>query len=171
MGSQTPDAYHHLIEAMRLAFSDAFQYVADPAHSHVPTAELLSKEFAAKRRALIDPHKAMKSVPYGKVHGGSDTVYISSVDGEGNACSFIYSIYSNFGSGLVVPGTGIVLHNRGGLFSMDRDHANALTGGKRPYHTIIPGLATRDDELYLCYGRNGRVHAATGPSAGYDQPG
>ena len=152
MGSQTPDTYHHLIEAMRLAFADAFQYVADPAHAHVPTAELLSKEFAAKRRALIDPRKAMKSVPYGKVHGGSDTVYISAVDGQGNACSFIYSIYSNFGSGLVVPGTGIVLHNRGGLFSMDRDHANALAGGKRPYHTIIPGLATRDGELYLCYG-------------------
>ena len=152
MGAQTPDAYHHLIEAMRLAFADAFQYVADPAHVRIPTDELISKDFAAKRRALIDPQKAMATVPYGKVHEGSDTVYISAVDGEGNACSFIYSIYSNFGSGLVVPGTGIVLHNRGGLFSMERGHANALAGGKRPYHTIIPGLATKDGELYLCYG-------------------
>ena len=152
MGAQTPDTYHHLIEAMRLAFADAFKYVADPGHSWVPTEELLSKDFAGQRRGLIDPQRAMATVPYGKVHGGSDTVYISAVDEEGNACSFIYSIYSNFGSGLVVPGTGIVLHNRGGLFSMERVHANALTGGKRPYHTIIPGLATKDDELYLCYG-------------------
>ncbi len=152
MGAQTPDTYHHLIEAMRLAFADAFQYVADPAHAWIPTEELISKKFADQRRALIDSQKAMTTVPYGKVQGGSDTVYISAVDEEGNACSFIYSIYSNFGAGLVVPGTGIVLHNRGGLFSMDRDHANALTGGKRPYHTIIPGLATKGDDLYLCYG-------------------
>jgi gamma-glutamyltranspeptidase/glutathione hydrolase len=152
MGSQTPDTYHHLIESMRLAFADAFQYVADPGHVQVPTKELMSKEFAAKRRELIDPKRAMSTVPYGKVHGGSDTIYLSAVDGDGNACSFIYSIYSNFGSGMVVPGTGIVLHNRGSLFSLVPGHANALAGGKRPYHTIIPGLATKDNELFLCYG-------------------
>ena len=152
MGSQTADTYHHLIEAMRLAFADAFQYVADPDFSQVPTTEMLSKEFAKKRRALIDPKRALETVPYGKVQGGSDTVYISAVDGDGNACSFIYSIYSNFGSGMVVPDTGIVLHNRGALFSLEPGHANALAGGKRPYHTIIPGLATKDNELYLCYG-------------------
>jgi len=152
MGSQTADTYHHLIEAMRLAFADAFQYVADPDFAQVPTAEMLSKDFAKKRRALIDPKRALETVPYGKVQGGSDTVYISAVDGEGNACSFIYSIYSNFGSGMVVPDTGIVLHNRGALFSLEPGHANALVGGKRPYHTIIPGLATKDNELYLCYG-------------------
>ena len=152
MGSQTADTYHHLIESMRLAFADAFQYVADPGHVQVPTKELMSKEFAAKRRDLIDPNRAMSTVPYGKVHGGSDTIYLSAVDGEGNACSFIYSIYSNFGSGMVVPGTGIVLHNRGSLFSLVPGHANALAGGKRPYHTIIPGLATKDNELFLCYG-------------------
>ncbi len=152
MGSQTPDTYHHLIESMRLAFADAFRYVADPSQVQVPTAQMLSKDFARSRRALIDPKRAMSTVPYGQVHGGSDTVYISVVDGDGNACSFIYSIYSNFGSGLVVPDTGIVLHNRGSLFSLDPDHPNALAGGKRPYHTIIPALATVDDELYLCYG-------------------
>jgi len=152
MGAQTADTYHHLIEAMRLAFADAFQYVADPGFAEIPTAEMLSKEFASKRRALIDPNHALETVPYGKVQGGSDTVYISVVDGEGNACSFIYSIYSNFGSGLIVPDTGIVLHNRGALFSLDRNHVNALEGGKRPYHTIIPGLATKNNELYLCYG-------------------
>ena len=152
MGSQSPDAYHHLVEAMRLSFADALRYVADPSKSWVPTDELLSKEYAESRRALIDPNKAMASAPYGKVHGGSDTVYISSMDGQGNACSFIYSIYANFGSGLVVPGTGIVLHNRGSLFSLDPDHPNALAPGKRPYHTIIPAMATVDGELYLCYG-------------------
>ena len=131
MGSQSPDAYHHLIESMRLAFADAFEYVADPAQASVPTAELVSKEYARSRRALIDPKRAMDTVPYGRVHGGSDTVYISSVDGEGNACSFIYSIYANFGTGMVVPGTGIVLHNRGSLFSLDPEHRNALAPGKR----------------------------------------
>ena len=152
MGSQSPDAYHHLVEAMRLAFADAFRYLADPAKSWVPTDELLSEEYTKSRRALIDPNKAMTSVPYGTVHGGGDTVYISCVDGQGNACSFIYSIYQNFGTGMVVPGTGIALHNRGALFSLDPNHPNALAPGKRPYHTIIPAMATVDGELYLCYG-------------------
>ncbi len=152
MGAQSPDAYHHLIESMRLAFADAFRYVADPAKSPVPTAELSSKEYATIRRALIDPKRAMAATPYGQVSGGGDTVYISVVDGQGNACSFIYSIYANFGTGLVVPGTGILLHNRGSLFSLDPAHPNALAPRKRPYHTIIPGMATVDGELYLCYG-------------------
>ena len=152
MGPQSPDAYHHLIESMRLAFADAFEYVADPEQASVPTAELISKDYARTRRALIDPKRAMDTVPYGRVHGGGDTVYISSVDGEGNACSFIYSIYANFGTGMVVPGTGIALHNRGSLFSLGPGHRNALAPGKRPYHTIIPGMATIDGELYLCYG-------------------
>ncbi len=155
MGAQSPDAYHHLIEAMRLGFADAYQYVADPRKTHVPTNELTSKEFAATRRALIDSKKAMTTVPYGKVHGGSDTVYISVVDGQGNACSFINSVFSNFGSGMVVPGTGIVLHNRASLFSLDPNHANALAPHKRPYNTIIPGMATIGDELHLCYGMMG----------------
>ncbi len=152
MGPQSPDAYHHLIEAMRLAFADALSYIADPAKSWVPTDELISKEYAKSRRALIDPNKAMASVPVGEVLVGSDTVYISSVDGQGNGCSLIYSIYSSFGSGMVVPGTGIVLHNRGSLFSLDPNHPNALAPGKRPYHTIIPAMATVDGELYLSYG-------------------
>ena len=155
MGAQSPDAYHHLIEAMRLGFADAFRYVADPRKVEVPTAELISKKFAATRRELIEPRKAMDSVPYGQVHGGSDTVYISVVDGQGNACSFINSIFNDFGSAMVVPGTGIVLHNRAALFSLDPAHPNALAPGKRPYHTIIPGMVTVDGELRWCYGMMG----------------
>ena len=152
MGSQTPETYHHFIEAMRLAFADAFRYVADPTMSDVPVKQLLSKDYAAQRRELIDPDSAMKTAPYGQVTGGSDTVYISCVDGKGNACSFINSVYNNFGTGMIVPGTGIALHNRGSLFSLEPGHPNALAPGKRPYHTIIPALATKDNELWLCYG-------------------
>jgi gamma-glutamyltranspeptidase/glutathione hydrolase len=155
MGAQSADAYHHLIESMRLAFADAFRYVSDPRKVDVPTAQLMSKDFAAARRELIQPRQALSTVPYGQVHGGSDTVYVSVVDGQGNACSFINSIFSDFGSGLVVPGTGMVLHNRSSLFSLDADHPNALAPNKRPYHTIIPGMATVDGELHLCYGMMG----------------
>ena len=155
MGPQSPDAYHHLIESMRLAFADAFRYVADPQVVEVPTAQLVSKQFAASRRELIQPLRALDTVPYGQVSGGSDTVYISVVDGQGNACSFINSIFTDFGSGLVVPGTGMILHNRASLFSLNPEHPNALAPNKRPYHTIIPGMATLNGELMLCYGMMG----------------
>ena len=155
MGAQSPDAYHHLIEAMRLGFADAFQYVADPRKTQVPINELTSKKFATTRRALMDSKKAMATVPYGQVQKGSDTVYISVVDGQGNACSFINSVFDHFGSGMVVPGTGIVLHNRASLFSLDPNHANALAPHKRPYNTIIPGMATIGGELHLSYGMMG----------------
>ena len=152
MGAQSADRYHHLIEAMRLSLADAFRYIADPRRSQVPSEQLTSKAYAEERRSLIDSSQAMASAPYGKVLGGSDTVYISCVDGQGNACSFINSVFSNFGSGMVVPGTGIVLHNRASLFSLDPEHPNSLAGGKRPYHTIIPAMTTVNGELSLCYG-------------------
>jgi gamma-glutamyltranspeptidase/glutathione hydrolase len=152
MGAQTSEAYHHLIEAMRLGFADAYRYVADPRKAEVPVRQLTTKHYAAQRRKLVDSNKAMKTVPYGQPFGSSDTVYISCVDGKGNACSFINSVFSNFGSGLVVPETGIVLQNRASLFSLEPEHPNALEPGKRPFHTIIPAMATRDGEMYLCYG-------------------
>ena len=152
MGAQSSERYHHLIEAMRLAFADGFKYIADPRKSTVPIEQLASKSYADQRRQLINSNTAMKSVPYGQMLEGSDTVYISCIDNEGNACSFINSVFSNFGSGLVVPGTGIVLHNRASLFSLEPDHPNSLTGGKRPYHTIIPAMATQNGDLTLCYG-------------------
>ena len=152
MGEQSADRYHHLIEATRLGFADAFEYLADPRCVDVPIDMWTSKKYADGRRGLINPNTAMRTVPYGKMVPGSDTVYISVVDGQGNGCSLINSVFSNFGSGLVAPGTGVVLHNRASLFELDPEHPNALDGGKRPFHTIIPAMATRDGELWLSYG-------------------
>ncbi|MEX0761107.1 MAG: gamma-glutamyltransferase [Dehalococcoidia bacterium] len=152
MGSQSPDAYHHLIESMRLGFADALQYVADPRVTEVPIGPLLSKDYAARRRSGIRADAANPDVSYGDPMGGADTIYVTAVDGEGNACSLINSLYEGFGSGMVVPTTGIALQNRGALFSFDPDHPNYLQGGKRPYQTIIPAMATRDDEMWLSFG-------------------
>ena len=152
MGAQSADRYHHLIESMRLGFADALQYVADPRVTEVPIGPLLSKDYATKRRALVDAGRANPDVSYGDPMGGADTVYVTAVDGEGNACSLINSLYQGFGSGLVVPGTGIALQNRGALFSLDPEHPNFLQGRKRPYHTIIPAMATRDGEMWLSFG-------------------
>ena len=152
MGSQSIETYHHMIESVRLSFADASQYVADPRVSDVPTDKLLSKKYANSRRELIDSKKALSNVTYGDVLKDGDTVYISCVDKDGNACSFINSIFTNFGSGMVVPDTGIVLQNRGSLFELDSNHLNALAPNKRPFHTIIPAMATKGDDLFLCYG-------------------
>ena len=152
MGFQSVDTYHHLIEAMRLAFADAHRYVADPRKAHVPIRGLLSKEYAGRRRSLIASDRAMPKAMFGEVAAPSDTVYLTCVDGKGNACSFINSLFEGFGVGLVVPGTGIALQNRASLFSLDPDHPNALAPGKRPYQTIIPAMTTRDGELWLSFG-------------------
>ena len=152
MGSQSTDAYHHLIESMRLGYADALQYVADPRVAEVPIGPLLSKEYGDRRRSSIDSMRAHPNVSYGDPMGGGDTIYCTAVDGDGNACSLINSLFAGFGSGLVVPGTGIALQNRGSLFSFDPDHPNYLTGRKRPYQTIIPAMATRDDEMWLSFG-------------------
>ncbi len=152
MGSQSADRYHYLIESLKLGFADALRYVADPRVTDVPIAPLLSSEYARERRALITPDNAVDRPSYGRPTGSSDTVYLTAVDGDGNACSFINSLYAGFGSGLVVPNTGIALQNRGALFSLDPDHPNYLQGRKRPYQTIIPAMATRDGEMWLSFG-------------------
>ena len=146
-----PTRWHVMIEAMRLGMADAARYVADPAVVEVAVAGLLAKKYAARRRALIQPDRALELVAPGQPDH-RDTVYLTVVDGQGNAVSFINSLYHGFGSGLVVPGTGICLQNRGACFTLEPGHPNALAGGKRPYHTIIPAMALRQGRLWLSFG-------------------
>lgn len=142
-------AYHLQIEAMKLAFADAHRYIADPDHVDVPTSELLSKHYAASRRALIG-EMAQAREPGELPQGG--TVYLCVADGDGMMVSYIQSNYMGFGSGVVVPETGIALQNRGAGFSLDAAHPNVLAPGKRPYHTIIPSFLTRDGEAIGPFG-------------------
>lgn len=146
-----PARWHLMIEAMRLSMVDAARYVADPRVVPVPVAELLSAEYAAQRRALIQPSQALEwAIPGQPEH--RDTIYLTTADADGNAVSLVNSLYYGFGSGLVVPGTGICLQDRGACFTLQPGHPNCLAGRKRPYHTIIPAMALRDGRLWLSFG-------------------
>ncbi len=144
-GFGSAKALHAMIEAKKLAYADMAKYVGDPRGQKIPVAALLSKEWAKRRAQLIDAENAKCDVGGGDLPGGSDTTYLSVVDRDGNMVSLIQSNYSGFGSGIVAPGTGFVLHNRGGLFTLDSASPNALAGRKRPRHTIIPGFAQNGD--------------------------
>jgi len=159
------DRVHTLIECMRLGFADAQQWVCDPRVSNIPLEGLSSRAYADQRRTHIDPQRAAQNVPYGDPRAGSDTVYLAVVDGEGNACSFINSLYMGTGSGLVVPGTGVSLQNRAALFVLDEAHPNALAPNKRPYQTIIPAMTLFSEGEHA-----GALHACFGVMGGYMQP-
>jgi gamma-glutamyltranspeptidase/glutathione hydrolase len=152
-----PEALHRQIEAVKLAFADGQKYIADPAFMRTDIKSMLSREYAAKRRALI---KTGASLPEPGVFSDHGTVYLAAADSEGNMVSYIQSNYMGFGSGLVVPGTGIALHNRGANFSLDPESDNCLAPLKRPYHTIIPGFLTK----------NGKAVGPFGVMGGFMQP-
>jgi gamma-glutamyltranspeptidase/glutathione hydrolase len=149
-GFHSTRSMHTMIEAKKLAYADMLKYVADPKFSKAPVAAMLSKANARARARLIDPAKAACNVEPSVFDGltnspGGDTIYLSAIDKDGNIVSLIQSLYGSFGSGLVAPGTGIMLHNRGGLFTLDEKHPNALAPRKRPLHTIIPAFMQKGD--------------------------
>ncbi len=141
---------HLEIEAMKLAFADAYRYVSDPRTMSVPSSSLLDRNYLAMRAREIDPLRAQRMGPGQPPQGG--TVYLCAADQDGMMVSLIQSNYMGFGSGVVVPGTGISLQNRGAGFTLAKGHPNEVAGGKRPYHTIIPGFVTRDGAPLAAFG-------------------
>jgi gamma-glutamyltranspeptidase/glutathione hydrolase len=143
-GPLSPAEMHYRIEAMKLAYADVYRYNGDPRSSHIPVTELLSKQYGRERAALIEPKRANGEAGHG-CPSGSDTIYLSVVDRDGNIASWIQSNYASFGSGITVQGMGFELQNRGAGFTLEPGHPNVLAGGKRPFHTIIPGFMQRDN--------------------------
>ena len=162
MGFQSAETYHHLIEAMRLAFIDGEKYIADPSKVDVPIKDLLGKKHADYKRSFINPDNVADIECSIDSKIINDTVYISVVDKDGNACSLINSLFEAFGTGIVVPETSIALHNRGKGFSLSDNHPNLIEANKRPFHTIIPAMATVNDQLWLTYGVMGGMQQAQG---------
>ncbi|THF75938.1 gamma-glutamyltransferase [Cohnella fermenti] len=144
--------YHLLIESLKLSFRDRDAYLTDPGFSDIPLKRLLSKEYAAELAGRIDPEKTL---PQAAEPLGSDTAYAAVVDGDGNAVSFIQSLYFEFGSAVTAGETGILLQNRGSFFSLDPAHVNRLEPGKRTFHTLMPALALADGKPFLLYGTQG----------------
>ncbi|MCI0670121.1 MAG: gamma-glutamyltransferase, partial [Myxococcaceae bacterium] len=163
-GPHSTKTMHAMIEAKKLAYADLVRYIGDPRFSQLPVSELLSKSHAQKQAKRISPTQAACNVEPSRLEGftnslGRDTIYLSVVDKDGNIVSLIQSNYSGFGSGLVPPGTGFMLHNRGGLFTLEDNHPNTLAPRKRPLHTIIPGFMEKDG-----------TRIAFGIQGGFNQP-
>lgn len=153
MGHGTADYYHLMVEATKLAFADRDRWVSDPAFAKIPVQELISKGYCDRRRARLNLTMAQSYQP-GAV--GGDTTYSAFVDRQGNAVSLIQSLYFDFGSAVVPPGTGIVLQNRGNCFRLDPKHPNCLAPGKRSFHTLMPAMVLHPDGTpYLVLGTMG----------------
>ncbi|MFO0936505.1 MAG: gamma-glutamyltransferase [Gemmataceae bacterium] len=153
MGANSADYWHVFTEAKKLAFADRARFYTDPAFGKVPVNELISKPYAQKRGKLIDLAHAATNVEAGDPKlSQSDTIYLTVVDGDRNCVSLIQSNYMGFGSGHAHKELGFGIQNRGCLFSLDPNHANKLEGGKRPFHTIIPAMVTKDGKPWLTYG-------------------
>ena len=161
MGLFSSDYVHLFTEAKKLAFADRAKHYADPNFSKIPIEQLVSKSYAKERAALIDLAKAAQVDESGIPNGG-DTIYLTAADQFGNMISLIQSNYRGMGSGMVPPGLGFMLQDRGELFSLEEGHANVIEGGKRPFHTIIPAFVTKDNKPYLSFGVMG---GATQPQA------
>lgn len=156
MGWGSAAAIHRMVEAKKLAFADRWEFMGDPRYVNAPTDELISKPYAASRRRLIDPEHATAQAPAGAVQEfAANTTYLCAVDGQGNAASFIHTIYSQFGSGVVAAGTGLPLTNRGRAFVLDETHPNRIEPGKRTMHTLNAYILTQGDELVLLGGTRG----------------
>ena len=151
LGHNTADYLHHLIEAKKLAYADLAQWVGDPDANELPVDVLTSKRYGKSQFERIDPEHAQELNESGLPDRG-DTVYLTVMDEDHNAVSFIYSIFASFGSGLVVPDTGITLQNRAALFSLEEEHVNVAAPHKRPFHTIIPAMAFKDGEFFMSFG-------------------
>lgn len=148
----TPETTHLLVESMKLAFADGHRYIVDPEATDLPLMDVLSRDYASHLGEQISMERAAAYSETGIPSAGG-TVYISVVDGDGNAVSFINSLYG--ASGIVAPGTGVLLQNRGQSFSLDPDSPHYLLPGRRPYHTIIPAMASRDGRLWMSFGLMG----------------
>ncbi|GAB4423736.1 MAG: gamma-glutamyltransferase [Bacteroidia bacterium] len=151
MGFGSAAYIHAFTEAKKLAYEDRARYYADPAFAQVPVAQLISKDYAATRRAEIDPARAARTYPAGTLSHG-ETIYLTVADKEGNMVSLIQSNYRGMGSGVVPGDLGFMLQNRGEMFSLEPGHANVYAPGKRPFHTIIPAFVTRDGQPWLSFG-------------------
>ncbi len=154
MGFGSAEYIHHLVEAKKIAFADRAKYYADTDFNQIPTQYLISKEYSDKRRPEINPNQAAESVTAANLENG-DTIYLTTADSSGNMVSLIQSNYRGMGSGMVPPGLGFMLQDRGELFSLEEGHFNVYEPNKRPFHTIIPAFITKDNKPYVSFGLMG----------------
>jgi gamma-glutamyltranspeptidase/glutathione hydrolase len=160
LGPRSPEYWHLLVEAKKLAYADLYAYNGDPGFSKIPVGRLISKSYAGGLCKQIDPKKASVPPPKGDPVGG--TVYLSVADRWGNMVSFIYSVYDSFGSGITIPGYGFILNDRGALFSLDPKSPNLIAPHKRPFHTLLPGFLMKDGQPVMAFGLMGGSQQAQG---------